>query len=79
MREGRGIKIKNIKQYDKISGELLKALGYVDETLNNRGNKSIDEIRKAEYLLDRIQQDLSIMQLALNRRKKITNQGRIAK
>ncbi|WP_214482192.1 hypothetical protein [Bacillus sp. SM2101] len=71
--------MKDIKQYEKLSGELLKALAYADEILNNRTYKSIHDIRKAEYLLDRIQQDLSKMQLALNRRKMISNQGRIAK
>ncbi|MDX8362687.1 MULTISPECIES: hypothetical protein [Bacillaceae] len=71
--------MKDVKQYEKLSGELLKALAYSDEILNNRAHKSIDEIRKAEYLLDRIQQDLSKMQLALNNRKMKSNRGRIAK
>ncbi|MGM7681330.1 hypothetical protein [Bacillus sp. SM2101] len=62
-----------------MSGELLKTIGYVDGVLDNRASKSIDEIRKAEYLLDRIHQDLSLMQLFINRRKKITNRSRIAK
>ncbi|MFS1518671.1 hypothetical protein V1503_19735 [Bacillus sp. SCS-151] len=69
----------DIKQYEKISGELLKTLGYVDETLNNRTDNSIYEIRRAEYLFDRIQQDISLMKLAINKRKRKSKRGRIAR
>ncbi|MDX8362146.1 hypothetical protein [Cytobacillus sp. IB215316] len=69
----------DIKQYEKISGELLKTLGYVDETLNNGTDNSIYEIRRAEYLFDRIQQDISLMKLTINKRKRKSKRGRIAR
>ncbi|WP_214483102.1 hypothetical protein [Bacillus sp. SM2101] len=69
----------DIKQYEKISGELLKTLGYVDETLNNGSDNSIYEIRRAEYLFDRIQQDISLMKLTINKRKRKSKRGRIAR
>ncbi|WP_320211510.1 hypothetical protein [Cytobacillus sp. IB215665] len=58
---------------------MFKALGYVDELFINTANKSIDEIKEAEYILNRIQQDLSLMKLTINRRKKTSKQSRIAK
>ncbi|MGM7684510.1 hypothetical protein ACSVDA_20520 [Cytobacillus sp. Hm23] len=71
--------IRDVKQYEKISGELFKALGYVDDFFINTANKSIDEIKEAEYILNRIQQDVSLMKLTINRRKKTSKQSRIAK